>query len=137
MQLEASKNIKKIKNTKWKKTDVSMLKWMVVRIVHQLFPVDIYDSSSMTVNFPIRGTKPFGVKVKGSPIYDPYVWKCLLERTLVLGHQLCEVGRSVPFLATFISPVFPPGPLFAAEWTVSERPTLGSKWVSSRGPLVQ
>ena len=38
-------------------------------------------------------------KVKISPIYDPYVGECLLERTLVLGHQLCDIGWPVPFLA--------------------------------------
>ena len=48
-------------------------------------------------------------KVKVSPIYDPYVGDCLLERTLVLSHRLFEVGWPVPFLAAFISPVFPPG----------------------------
>ena len=50
------------------------------------------------------------VKVKVSPIYDPYVGECLLERTLGLSHRLCEVGWPVPLLATFISLVFPPGP---------------------------
>ena len=50
------------------------------------------------------------VKVKVSPIYDPYVGECLLERTLVLSHRLFEVGWPVPFLAAFISPVFPSGP---------------------------
>ena len=45
-----------------------------------------------------------------SPVYDLYVGECLLERTLVLGHRLFEVGWPVPFLAAFISPVFPPGP---------------------------
>ena len=45
-----------------------------------------------------------------SPIYDPYVGECLLERTLALGHRLSEVGRAVPFLDAFISPVVPPGP---------------------------
>ena len=49
-------------------------------------------------------------KVKVSPIYDQYVGECLLERTLVLSHRLFEVGWPVPFLAAFISPVFPPGP---------------------------
>ena len=49
-------------------------------------------------------------KVKVSPICDPYVGECLLERTLVLSYQLCEVGWPVPFLAAFISPVFAPGP---------------------------
>ena len=41
---------------------------------------------------------------------NPYVGKCLLERTLFLGHQLCEVRWPVPFLAAFVSPVFPSGP---------------------------
>ena len=36
--------------------------------------------------------------------------KCLLERTDILGHRLCEVGWPVPFLAVFISPLFPLGP---------------------------
>ena len=49
-------------------------------------------------------------KVKESPIYDPYVGECLLERTLVLSHRLFELGWPVPFLAAFTSPVFPPGP---------------------------
>ena len=51
-------------------------------------------------------------EVKVSLIYDPYVRECLLERTLVLGHRLCEVGWPVPFLATFIFPVFLSGPHF-------------------------
>ena len=55
-----------------------------------------------------------------SPIYDPYVEECLLERTLVLDNRLfCEVGWPVPFLAAFISPVFPPGPI--RYWVDSER----------------
>ena len=49
------------------------------------------------------------IKVKACPVYDPYVGECLLERTLVLSHRLCEVGWPVPFLAAFISPVFPSG----------------------------
>ena len=44
-----------------------------------------------------------------------------------------EVEWPVPFLAAFISPVFLPGPQFAAGWTVSERQTIGSRWVPSRG----
>ena len=58
------------------------------------------------------------LKVKVSPVYDPYVGELLLERTLVLGHRLFEVGWSVPFLAAFISPVFPPGPhsLLGGQW---------------------
>ena len=36
--------------------------------------------------------------------------KCLLERTLVMDHQLCEVGWPVSSLPAFISPVFPSGP---------------------------
>ena len=50
------------------------------------------------------------LKVKVSPIYDPYVGEYLLERTLVLGYQLCEVGWPVPFLIDFIPPVLPLGP---------------------------
>ena len=50
------------------------------------------------------------IKVKVSPIYDPCIGECLLERTLVLSHRPFEVGWPVPFLAAFISPVFPPGP---------------------------
>ena len=49
------------------------------------------------------------IKVKVNPIYDPYVGECLLERTLVLSDRLFEAGWPVPFLAAFISPVFPPG----------------------------
>ena len=44
-----------------------------------------------------------------NPISDPYVRKCLLEKTLVLGHRHFEVGWPVPFLAAFAFPVFPPG----------------------------
>ena len=44
------------------------------------------------------------------PVYNSYFEECLLERTFVLGHRLCEVGWLVPFLATVIFPVFPPGP---------------------------
>ena len=49
------------------------------------------------------------LKVKVSPIYDPYVGECLLQSEFVLGHRLCEVAR-VPYLAAIISPMFPPGP---------------------------
>ena len=50
-------------------------------------------------------------KGKVSPIYDIYVGDCLLlERTLVLGCQLCEVGCPVLFITAIISPVFQPGP---------------------------
>ena len=37
-------------------------------------------------------------------------WRVPVRETLVLSNQLCEVGWPVPFLAAFISPVFPPGP---------------------------
>ena len=42
----------------------------------------------------------------------------MLERTLFLGHWLCEVGWPAPFLAAFISPVSPPGPhsLLGGQW---------------------
>ena len=73
------------------------------------------------------------IKVKVSPIYDPYVGECLLERTLVLGHRLFEVGWLVTFLAAFVSPSLSTGSPFAARWTASERPTIASRWVSSRG----
>ena len=36
-------------------------------------------------------------------------WGVPVRETLVLSHRLCEVGWPVPFLAAFISPVFPPG----------------------------
>ena len=66
-------------------------------------------------------------KVKVSPIYDPYVRECLLERTLVLSHRLFEVGWPVPFLAAFISPVFPPGPhwLRGGQWANVQPLVLG------------
>ena len=58
------------------------------------------------------------VKVKVSPVYQSYVREYLLERTLVLGHRLFEVGWPVPFFAAFIFPVFPPGPhlLLGGQW---------------------
>ena len=73
------------------------------------------------------------VKVKVSPIYDPYVGECLLERTLVLSHRLFEVGWPVPFLAAFNPPSVSTGSQFTAGWTVIERPTIGSRWVPNRG----
>ena len=36
-------------------------------------------------------------------------WGVPVRETLVLSHRLCEAGWPVPFLAAFISPVFPPG----------------------------
>ena len=36
-------------------------------------------------------------------------WGVPVRETLVLSHRLCEVGWPVPYLAAFISPVFPPG----------------------------
>ena len=71
---------------------------------------------------------PFNlVSLKVSPIYDPYVGECLLERTLVLSHRLFEVGWPVPFLAAFISPVFPPGPhsLLGGQWASVQSLVLG------------
>ena len=67
------------------------------------------------INHPIIDTK---VKVDVSPIYDPYVGECLLERTLSLGHRLFEVGWPVPFLATLISSVFSQDPhsLLGGQW---------------------
>ena len=43
---------------------------------------------------------------------------CPLERTLILGHRLFEVGWPVPFLAAFVAPVLPPGPhsLLGGQW---------------------
>ena len=58
-------------------------------------------------------------KVKVSPIYDPYARGCLLERTLVLGRQHCEVGWPVPFLAAFIPQYFHRVPICC--WLDSER----------------
>ena len=63
--------------------------------------------------------------LKVNPIYDPYVGECLLERTLVLGHRHCEIGWPDPFLAAFISSVFPPGTHLQ----------LGGQWASSQ-PMV-
>ena len=53
-------------------------------------------------------------------------WGVPVRETLVLSHRLCEVGWPVPFLAAFISPVFPPGP----------RLLLGGQWVGNR-PLAR
>ena len=53
----------------------------------------------------------------------------LLERTLVPGPRFYEEEWRVPFLATFISPVFMPDP----HSTVSERPTIGSRWIPNNG----
>ena len=50
------------------------------------------------------------LKVKVSPIYDPYVRECLFQSEFVLSHRLCEVGWPVPYLAAIIPPMFPPGP---------------------------
>ena len=69
------------------------------------------------------------IETEVCPLYDPYVGECLLERTLVLGHRLCEVGWPVPFPAAFISPVFPPGP----HSLLGGHPTIGSRWVPNRG----
>ena len=52
----------------------------------------------------------YKIEIEVCPVYDPYVGEWLLEKTLVLGHRLCEVGWPVTFLAAFISPMFPPGP---------------------------
>ena len=55
----------------------------------------------------------------------------LLEKTLALGNQLCEVGQTVPFLTASIPPVFPPVPhLQQGRQRASERLALGSKWTS-------
>ena len=45
-------------------------------------------------------------------------WGVPVRETLVLSHRLCEVGWPVPFLAAFISPVFPPGThlLLGGQW---------------------
>ena len=57
-------------------------------------------------------------KIEVCPVYNSHVGECLLEKTLVLGHRLCEGGWPFPFLAAFISPVFPPGPhlLLGGQW---------------------
>ena len=63
------------------------------------------------------------VKVKVSSIYNPYVRKCLLERTLVLGQRHCEVRwsssfpRRLYFPSIFNRPLF--AALFAAVWRVA------------------
>ena len=44
-------------------------------------------------------------EIRGDSLWD----KPQLDRALVLGHRHCEVGWTVPFLAAFNSPVFPPG----------------------------
>ena len=62
------------------------------------------------------------LKVKVSSIYFRMLGKRLLERTLVLGHRLCEAGWPVPFLAAFILPVFPPVPI---------RCWVDSRWITN------
>ena len=62
-----------------------------------------------TLNFSFINSFPI-FKVNVRPMYDACIRDCLLERTVVLGHRLCDVGWSVPFLATVILPVSPPGP---------------------------
>ena len=49
-------------------------------------------------------------------------WGVPVRETLVLSHQLFEVGWPVPFLAAFISPVFPPGPhlLLGGQWVCNQ-----------------
>ena len=50
-------------------------------------------------------------------------WGVPVRETLVLSHRLCEVGWPVPFLAAFISPVFPPGThLLLGGQSVSNQP---------------
>ena len=68
---------------------------------------------------PVVYAPTYSIKVKVSHTYDPYDEECLLGRTLVLGHRLCEVGWPVPILAAFISPVFPFAPIRC--WVDSER----------------
>ena len=48
-------------------------------------------------------------KGKGMSHIQTVRWGVPVRETLVLSHQFCEVGWPVPFLTTFISPVFPPG----------------------------
>ena len=63
-------------------------------------------------------------------------WGVPVGEALVLSHRLCEVGWPVPFLAVFISPVFPPGTHpFAAGLTANrdQDTTIGSMLVSNRG----
>ena len=81
------------------------------RKIHEVSSTVIYMDVTFKISLLILsyGSR-YLLKVKVSPIYDPYVGECLLERTLVLSHQLFEVGWPVPFLAAFISPVFPSGP---------------------------
>ena len=49
-------------------------------------------------------------------------WGVPVRETLVLSHRLCEVGWPVPFLAAFISPVFPPGThlLLGGQWVIKQ-----------------
>ena len=48
-------------------------------------------------------------KGKGMSHIRSVHWGVPVRETLVLSHRLCEVGWPVPFLAAFITPVFPPG----------------------------
>ena len=48
-------------------------------------------------------------KGKGMSHIRSVRWGVPVRETLVLSHRLCEVGWPVPFLAAFISLVFPPG----------------------------
>ena len=63
-----------------------------------IFLTPLSSSSMMMIN---EGKVLYTIRTLG---------KCLLERTLVLGNRLCEVGWPVPFFASFISTVFPPDP---------------------------
>ena len=46
---------------------------------------------------------------KGSPLYFRKYGECLVEEDTYPEPSACEVGWPVPFLATFIFPVLPPG----------------------------
>ena len=54
-------------------------------------------------------------------------WGVPVRETLVLSHRLCEVVWPVPFLAAFISPVFPPGThlLQGGQWASIQPLVLG------------
>ena len=48
-------------------------------------------------------------KGKGMSHIRSVRWGVPVREILVLSYRLCEVGWPVPFLAAFISPVFPSG----------------------------
>ena len=65
-----------------------------------------YLSIHILISNDCKGSKGKG---KGMSHIRSVRWGVPVRETLVLSHRLCEVGWPAPFLAAFISPVFPPG----------------------------